>query len=283
MAYRYVVSGVLVLLALFVPNWISAIEIPLFIALVGSIGIMHGALDHHVAFRYFGMRTDTEGWVKFLGGYLGVMVLYGIFWYVMPVLALLVFMAMSVWHFGQSDMHGFRIRLGENVLNITRSVAVLGVMFGLHVGEVQQILDTVINLQVSAEAGYVAAAGSLMVHLVALFRYKPKPLTLALLDTVWLAVVSAFLPLLLAFAVYFALWHSANHLSELRGYLRYERWSLLVKNGLPFTVVALAIIAAFVFLLPHGGNPMEWVLFLFVAISLMTMPHMLLVDKMMRR
>ncbi len=283
MAYRYVLSGVLVLLAVLAPDWITFIEIPLFIALVGTIGIMHGALDHHVAFRYFGMRTDTEGWVKFLGGYLGVMLLYGIFWYVLPVLALIVFMAMSVWHFGQSDMHGYSVSLGENVMNITRSGAVLGVMFGLHVDEVQQILASVVTLQISHEAGYVAAAGSLSVHLVALFRFRPKPLTLAVLDTVWLAAVSAFLPLLLAFAVYFALWHSANHLAELRGYLQYERWTRLIWNGLPFTLLALVIIAVFIWLLPNGGNPMEWVLFLFVAISLMTMPHMLLVDKMMRR
>jgi Brp/Blh family beta-carotene 15,15'-monooxygenase len=282
MAYRYILSALLVILALFVPEWITVIEIPLFVALVGTVGILHGALDHQVAFRHYGLRTDTRGWVVFLGGYLGVMVLYGLVWYVLPLLALVVFLALSVWHFGQSDMHGFKMRRGENIMNITRSSAVLGVMFGLHVDEVQQIVGSVFPWQIPLEVGYIMAGGCLLMHVVALLGFKPEPLGLAFLDTVWLSLVSALLPLLLAFAVYFALWHSVNHLSELRNYLHYSRWTRLVWDGLPFTVLALVIVAVFALMLPSGGGPMEWVLFLFIAISLMTMPHMLLVDKMMR-
>jgi len=282
MAYRYLLSALLLILALVVPEWIPIIEIPLFVALVGTVGILHGALDHQVAFRHYGMRTDTKGWVVFLGGYLGVMALYGLVWYVLPLLALVVFLALSVWHFGQSDMHGFKMRRGETTMNITRSSAVLGVMFGLHVDEVQQIVGSVLPWHIPIEAGYVMAGGSLLLHITALLRFKPDPLGLALLDTVWLSLVSALLPLLLAFAVYFSLWHSINHLSELRTYLNYSRWTRLVWNGLPFTILALIIVAVFALMLPSGSGPMEWVLFLFIAISLMTMPHMLLVDKMMR-
>jgi beta-carotene 15,15'-dioxygenase len=282
MAYRYIISALLVALAVMNPQWISVIEIPLFVALVGSVGILHGALDHQVAFRYYGMRTNTWGWSIFLAGYVGVMVAYALVWYTVPWLAMVVFLALSVWHFGQSDMHDFKVRHGESVMNITRSSAVLGVMFGLHVDEVQQIVGSLIPIQIPTEVGYVLAGGSLLMHVVALFGFKPRPLGWALFDIVWLSVLSAVLPLLLAFAVYFALWHSVNHLTELREYLQYTRWTRLVWNGLPFTLLALVIIAVFAFVLPKGGNPMEWVLFLFIAISLMTMPHMLLVDRMMR-
>ncbi len=282
MAYRYLLSALLMLIALAVPDWIPVIEIPLFVALVGTIGILHGALDHQVAFRYYGLRTDTWGWVVFLGGYLGVMALYGLVWFILPLLALVVFLALSVWHFGQSDMHGFRMRRGEITMNITRSSAVLGVMFGLHVHEVQEIVGSVIPWQIPVEVGYVMAGGSLLMHVIALLRFKPSPLGWAMFDILWISAVSAILPLLLAFAVYFALWHSVNHLSELRGYLQYSRWTRLIWNGFPFTVLALVIVAVFALILPNGGSPMEWVLFLFIAISLMTMPHMLLVDKMMR-
>ncbi len=283
MAYRYVLSGLLVLLALTASELVIVIEIPLFIVLVGSIGILHGALDHQVAFRHFGMRADRLGWAKFMGGYIGVMILYGAVWYVVPLLALIIFLALSVWHFGQSDMNAFSMEKGESVMNITRSLAVLGVMFGLHVGEVQEIVDSVVPWQIPAIVGYVMAVGGLLLHVAALIWFRPSPLVWALFDIVWLSVVSSILPLLLAFAVYFAMWHSVNHLAELRNYLHYDRWTHLVWNGLPFTVLALVIIATFAMMLPSGANPMEWVLFLFIAISLMTMPHMLLVDKMMRR
>lgn len=282
MAFRYIISALLVLVAVMIPPWIRAIEIPLFIALVGSIGILHGALDHQVAFRYFGMRTNTRGWVSFLGGYLGVMILYALLWYLIPLLALVVFLALSVWHFGQSDMHDYKVRRGENIMNITRSSAVLGVMFGLHVREVQHIVGGIFPWQIPTEVGYVMAGGSLLVHVVALLGFKPRPLAWALFDILWLSLMSAILPLLLAFAVYFALWHSVNHLTELRNYLQYARWTRMVLNGTPFTLAALVIIAVVAFMLPSGGNPMQWVLFLFIAISLMTMPHMLLVDRMMR-
>ena len=283
MAYRYVISGLLALLAATASEWMLIIEIPLFIVLVGTIGMLHGALDHQVAFQFYGLRADKMGWVKFLGGYIGIMILYGALWYVLPLLALIIFLALSVWHFGQSDMHSYSTSKGENIMNITRSMAVLGVMFGMHLGEVQEIVDSVFPWQIPVQVGYIMAGGGLLLHVAALLWFKPAPLRWALFDTVWLSIVSAVLPLLLAFAVYFALWHSANHLNELRTYLHYKRWTSLVWNGLPFTALALVIIAVFALMLPSGGNPLEWVLFLFIAISLMTMPHMLLVDKMMRR
>ena len=283
MAYRYLLSAFLVLLAWVSPTWVSAMEIPLFVVLVGSIGILHGALDHQVAFKYYGIQADRRGWALFLAGYLGVMAVYGALWVVFPLLALILFLGLSVWHFGQSDMHAYSMERGAAIMNVTRSFAVLGVMFGMHLDEVKLIVGDLLPWHIPPEAGYLMSGGGLALHAAAVVWFKPELRSHALWDTAWLGLVSAVLPLLLAFAVYFALWHSTNHLSELRGYLGYDRWSSLVRNGLPFTVLALAIVAVFAFWLPSGGRSMEWVLFLFVAISLMTLPHMLLVDKMMQR
>jgi len=282
MAYRYLLSGLLILFALTAADWLSAIEIPLFIMLVGTIGILHGSLDHQVAFRYFGMQSDRSGWIMFLGGYLGIMLVYGALWYVLPLVALIIFLVLSVWHFGQSDLHTFTMEGGQSILNVTRSSAVLGVMFGMHITDVQEIVKTVMPLEITADSGYIIALGSLLIHLFAVIWYKPQPLKMALFDIVWLSLVSTFLPLLLAFAVYFTLWHSLSHLSELRDYLDYDRWTKLIWNGLPFTVLALILVVGFATLLPSGENHTDWVLFLFIAISLMTMPHMLLVDKMLK-
>lgn len=281
MAYSYLIAGLLALLAILAPSWISTLELPIFVALVGTVGILHGALDHKVAFRYFKFRENHRGWILFLAGYLGIMAAYSALWYWLPAVSLILFLAMSVWHFGQSDMETYELKRGNSILTITRSFAVLGMILGFHLEETFTILDPILQLSIANEFGLLIAAASYILHLAALIIYRPEPLTKAIVDISFIAFVSALLPLLLAFAVYFALWHSVQHLHVLRRYLEYEHWWPLVRNGLPFTILALIFLLVLGLYLPDAASPEQWIFYAFVGISLMTMPHMVLVDRIM--
>lgn len=281
MAYSYLIGGLLALLAILAPSSMEVLELPLFIALVGTVGILHGALDHKVAFRHYKLLDDQRGWVIFLGAYLGIMVVYGALWFFLPALSLVLFLALSVWHFGQSDMEVYDLKRGSHILAITRSLAVLGMILGFHVEETLLILAPILDLPVHATQGRVIALSSFGLHILTLLVFRPHPLAKALFDISFLALITFLLPLLLAFAVYFALWHSVQHLHVLRRYLQYDHWWPLVRQGLPFTILALLFLLVLGLYLPDVAQPEQWIFYAFVGISLMTMPHMILVDRMM--
>jgi hypothetical protein len=89
-------------------------------------------------------------------------------------------------------------------------------------------------------------------------------------------------PLLLTgFTAYFVLWHSAGHLRELQSFLELPSWWSVIRKGIPMTVVALAGIVVFWLWIGSSLLPSHWILYGFVAISLLTLPHMILVDRML--
>jgi len=280
MQTRYPLSALILGLSLMFPDYLDQFEWIVFIGLVATVGLLHGALDHKVAFAYFAVDARVKAWVRFLLGYLGVMMLYGVLWYLLPLLALALFLGLSVWHFGQSDISPYQPERGAALLFITRSCAVLAMILGFHVEETQVILASVIDIRALYPYAEGMAIGAWLMHVVSLLIFRPQPLIKALLDITWLGILSYFLPLLMAFSVYFGLWHSVNHLHELRAYLRYDRWQPLVRDGLPFTLLAILFLIVLILQIPHVTDPSEWVLFAFIGISLMTLPHMLLVDRM---
>jgi beta-carotene 15,15'-dioxygenase len=154
-------------------------------------------------------------------------------------------------------------------------------ILGFHIEETLVILEPILQLSIATEFGLYLAIASYLLHLSALIIYRPQPLSKAIIDISFIAFVSALLPLLLAFAVYFALWHSVQHLHVLRRYLEYDHWWPLVRNGLPFTILALLFLLALGLYLPDAASPEQWIFYAFVGISLMTMPHMVLVDRIM--
>lgn len=282
MQTRYFLSAFILGLSLVFPDDIVQLEWIVFIGLVATVGLLHGALDHKVAFAYFSVDARFRDWFRFLFGYVGVMIAYGLLWFILPILALILFLGLSVWHFGQSDLSPYQPKRGAALLFITRSSAVLAMILGFHVEETQAILSSVIDISVLYPYAEVMAVGAWLLHVLTLLIFRPQPLIKALLDISWLAVLSYFLPLLMAFSVYFGLWHSVNHLHELRNYLHYERWGNLVRDGLPFTLLAILFLIVLVVQIPDLTDPSDAVLFSFIGISLMTLPHMLLVDRMMQ-
>ncbi|WP_332914093.1 Brp/Blh family beta-carotene 15,15'-dioxygenase [Algoriphagus boritolerans] len=74
------------------------VQFSLVVIILLSVGIPHGAIDHLIS----NPQIDKNGLVKFLIIYLSLIAAYLTFWYFLPVLALIAFLIMSAYHFGQS-------------------------------------------------------------------------------------------------------------------------------------------------------------------------------------
>jgi len=274
MEARHLVSIPLILLSLIAPDMALRLDLAIFLIGTGTLGMLHGALDHHVAFK-----VDAGGWPRFLAGYLGVMVAYGLVWWMLPWLGLILFLGLTVWHFGQGDTAHLSSRT-PRLVAVTRSLAVLGVLFGVNLDEALAIVSPVLMVAVPAWLGLAAAVGGLALHVATVLRTTDDPFK-ELFDVAWLAVLFIQVPLLTGFTAYFVLWHSAGHLRELQSFLELPSLWDVIKKGIPMTVLALAGIVVFWFWIGSSLLPSHWILYGFVAISLLTLPHMILVDRML--
>jgi len=280
MAPSVLIGLALIAWGLIHPASLNAASLPIFVVGVGSVGLLHGALDHLVAFRLFDSRV---GWMSFLAGYLGVMAAYILLWIWAPISALILFLALTVWHFGQADANGFGWREADRLLAISRSLAVLGVLFGASMDEVAAILMPLLTWPVPAVYGPWFGAGAVIAHLAALAWVRPAGARRATADIVLIGVLAFTTPLLVGFTAYFALWHSMGHIRELRSFLDLPGWWDLVRLGLPFTVIAAIGVAGAVYATGTDIRPADGLVYGFAAISVLTLPHVLLVDRMLKK
>lgn len=73
------------------------------LAVAVAAGLPHGAFDHAVGRRTFHPRYGARWWRPFLGGYLALASAMLVMWWAIPGAALLLFLALSLLHFGDED------------------------------------------------------------------------------------------------------------------------------------------------------------------------------------
>ena len=288
-------------------------QLSLFILLMVLIGIPHGAVDH-VVYQYVEndsglskaeladktLESDAKIRKAQLGRfflvYMCIITVYSILWLLLPKLCLVIFLLMSFYHFGQSQLYYLEMS-EKNILKI-----VLYLCWGaLIIGGIVSF-----NYQASAEvlAGIVAlpdllsrdSAFKLLILLSAftltglIFAYFRKSLSASqlLFEVFSLGLLLGLFylaPLLVAFAIYFGLWHSLKAIqAELRhfdeaqqslGWFYRQAWpfSLLSFVGIGILILAASQLEAYI-------SP--YMLF-FIAISVLTMPHMYYMQKLYQR
>ena len=83
-------------------------NIPIDYQIIGSailllcIGIPHGTLDHLITYKV--QKTNK---LKFYTYYLGTIVLFFLIWMIAPSLGFVLFLLISAFHFGETQLHLF--------------------------------------------------------------------------------------------------------------------------------------------------------------------------------
>ena len=80
----------------------SNTQISFLVIILILFGVPHGALDLYIDQHL--QKTDTKQNI-FLLKYLANIVLYAAIWYFFPVLALIIFIAITAFHFGEIDIN----------------------------------------------------------------------------------------------------------------------------------------------------------------------------------
>ncbi len=264
------------------------------LASVVLVGIPHGAIDHIMAEKIYGLDASWRGRALFYGMYFGLMILVGGLWLIQPVLGLLFFFAISIYHFGQADMEDFLTHESSGFTwYITRGLFIIGLIVFSDTTVSYPIMAKAVNTDAAAISHLLPDAGVMLSFVTVIYgsvffyawltnRLQNGMRFLA--DSLLLTALFLFTGPMIGFAVYFALWHSAGHVFEMQRYLgeQNEPMSLLqfYKSAAPFTLISLAGLALLAAVNHAFGMEEQFIALMFILISVLTLPHMVIVDKM---
>ena len=263
------------------------------IAVVAVLGIPHGAVDHVVALsRTSGTvsarRVDT--W------YVAAIAAYAVVWALTPAIALVIFLAMSIHHFGQSDLAALRLSpLLQIPLQWSRGIFLIGLPLVAHVSVASPVIAQIGGPTIASwailESQRIALCVTLIAQhvlmlLVVAGRIGWPQLRLQLIGIGTLATLFVLAEPLIGFAIYFGLWHSWSHITALQQLLGSAESPLsagdFVRIAAPRTAISLGGLALLLVAAVLTDRNDAVLPIVVIVLSLLTLPHMVIVERLWR-
>ena len=266
------------------------------LVLIVLIGIPHGANDHLLFFNLINKRVDekNEKSTLFFSSYIGLILLYVCCWYLFPTFSLGLFILISIYHFGQSNVYISPIEskfVKLISIFLSGSFVLLTPIFA-HIETALPVIQTLTKnpdfLIISDKLGNKLAisTGMLMIiHWVILMLSKHinlKDGLLEILNVFLLFGLFYYSPLWIGFAIYFTLWHAIPSIEDQINFFKTtrENYNLgkYIREIFPFSLIALlGLFLAFQF----SGDYIsvnQGLALLFSFIAVITLPHMIMMD-----
>ena len=246
------------------------------IVAIMAFGIPHGASDAAFARVHWNARLGRYWLTAYIAIYLALAAMAFAVWQALPAAFLTVFLAVSIWHFGQDDTPHAQDSLrpletraeicGRGVLAVT----------GASVFHAAQLADLLSSLTYSPQTAHVmvqalfplAVGAAAIVGAIAIRRAGEGDFAMALELAAILFVLLAFPPLP-AFALYFCLVHSLRQLTIRRHKLGLSL-TQYYRIFMPYIAGGIAIVTAAIFYLPFAGAA------LIAGLAALNFPHMLM-------
>ena len=235
------------------------------------VGLPHGTLDINLLTRYLTQRKKAATVLVFI--YLSLAVAMFVAWATVPIIALVMFLIISVVHFAEDWAEG-----DNSFFAIGTATALLTLPTLLHL-DLMRVLF--VDLTGRAAAAQIAAVMLLLapIALSAALAGLISEYRARRLDTVVTSVTTLsamlFLPPLLGFALYFCIFHSPRHLVGGLREFQAEAPQLVKRAVVPLTLAAFGIAALVYGALQRGTLGAHAVSAAFVTLSILTVPHML--------
>ena len=298
-----------------VPGWVQYLP---FAASLVLFGLPHGSVDHLVPSRLAGRAADARAVLAVVLLYLVLSGLCLALWFTAPAAAFVLFVCVTVFHWGAGDLHAL-LSFGPDGLDGTgRAARVLlvllrgglpmlvpliffpdayrGVMtaaaglFGADATALSGAFSPAFRL--AAALALAAVAGLFLLRAAGDLGGRRGALVPVAFESSLLFAFFSVVPPVLAVGLYFALWHAPRHVARLvlldpagARYLRAGRpgraLARFARDAAPLTGLALALLAGLYLAVPRAtGDPGSLLAVYLVLISALTLPHASLVAYM---
>lgn len=286
----WLVALLAVLASLLFPEWMDRAEYPLALTLILLVGLPHGATDHLLFRQLVREQGKRVSMGHFYLLYVGLVLLYGVLWMLLPWPALILFLLVSVYHFGQSNWNYLAPRAWGMALCWGAFVLFVPVIW--HFEESREILETMLRRevpQISQGLKRATVIGLVLLNQgLIILKSVRKEIRIwsGILESVNLWILLGMflsLPLLLGFSIYFAGWHALSSSMDQIAFFRRQRKDYAGRNYIlaaaPYTLMALLGLGMLyiVWSQTAPGTLQPGLLFMFIAA--VTLPHILLIDQ----
>ncbi|WP_109993055.1 Brp/Blh family beta-carotene 15,15'-dioxygenase [Salinisphaera sp. LB1] len=254
----------------------TATQLLLLAPIIAVLGLPHGALDFEIARALFPL-SNMKAAARFVAIYLGAAAMMLSLWLIAPGFALAAFLAYSALHFSDdwTTSEKGRGAIAGGLLAVALPVAT-------HPEQVAALFAFLVPAPVAdMVARGVAVVGWIAIPLALLAGYRQS----TTVRTEWIALAASaiLLPPLVHFAVYFCGLHSPRHFRSVVHTLGLSTAAGVRAALLPTTAILLAcLIATGFFLAQHVDLDTTLMRLVFVTLACLTVPHMLLVDRLIR-
>jgi len=287
-------SIIFISIGLISPSLTESISIWVLLASVFLIGIPHGAIDHIVASELLNNQNNLRSHLIFYSSYLLIMAFLGIIWLISPSAGMIIFLLISIYHFGQADMEDFMKEGNSSIFwNILRGSFVIGLILFSDTSRTLPVIADATGFSASSIQSLLPQTEIIMSGLILLYLvsfgfsvYKniiQRP-SVFFADAVLLTTLFFVTGPFIGFALYFAVWHSAGHIHEMIRFFekRDREFGLqdFIIQSLPFTLISLLGLAGLYYIQDLFGSGQQFITLMFILISVLTLPHMVIVNRM---
>jgi Brp/Blh family beta-carotene 15,15'-monooxygenase len=257
--------------------------------LIFSFGILHGSNDILLIDSISEDKVNYP-FIRVLLTYLLTVTLAVIIFYVLPVLALALFILFSAFHFGEQHWEYRKLGVSKSISNafyLSYGMLVLQLLFVLNPTDVIEVIAAITSYTIDSRFILYSFLVSVIIFLIisTYMYYKSRTFRSIFLKELFyllvFAVVFKVSTLIWGFTIYFILWHSIPSLYEQVQFIykAFNKTTILkyCKNAFPYWMVSLiGILIVYLFLKDH--TIFYAVFFSFIAA--VTFPHALVINKM---
>lgn len=269
-----VLSAFVVIFCVFGPFWLQD-----FLAILGilTFGILHGANDLKIISRKTSHSAQSDR-IKSFVFYIGVVFLGILLFFYLPQFALLSFVLVSCYHFGEQHWSGRikNIKL-KPWLYFTYGALVFTLLFTLQYLPSAQVISQITSVELPPYFFWIGLllSSSGVIILLVWEKINSTTILMEILLLLILALLFAYASLLFAFGFYFVLWHSIpslnSQLKYLYGETKKKNLILYIKSALIYWLGALAGLFLFYYYIKVDEAYLLSIFFSFLAA--ITFPH----------
>ena len=269
-------------------------QISFLIFILILFGVPHGALDLYIDQH---LHPSEKGQKVFLIKYLANILAYALVWYFFPIAALILFILITAFHFGEIDWMGKTHLLIHKIIYTLLGFAWILFMLTKNINFALDVFLTMGRSSIKKE-GIIALAHTLYpvsilsilgLHFVLfffknIFFEKSRHYYYSILQAAVLISFVLFMPLWLSFAFYFGFWHSLLSFDKIR--INFEvsntvkGWGGLLFKAAPFSIVAWFGFAYITFLTLNSKDASGVFTLLFISLSVLALPHLQVFTKL---
>jgi Brp/Blh family beta-carotene 15,15'-monooxygenase len=256
--------------------------------LILSIGVIHGANDLLIIKKYT-RKNSLKRQISYFFYYLGLVFLGFVFFYLFPSIALLSFVLVSIYHFG--EQHWEVSASNSEFVNIKRIYPIIlhGLIFFVIVfmNNINIVNDVLLSFNtISLNYTFLRILLIVLFLIYMSLLLSSKSIRGYLVDEfiffILLFLLTLNSSLIFGFSIYFIFFHSVLSIKDQVKYIYGDDNSQYIKkyliSALPYFILALLFLIGFYLFIDFESLDILPIMFTFLAA--ITFPHVIVIEKM---